>query len=92
MIGSETRATMTIRVWVPEVWDHVELPVTPDLTVSQLKADALKRATGGSRDPAAYVVKYRGALLTDESQTVGELAVPDHAPMIILSARRRPVL
>lgn len=82
---------MKIRVWVPEVWDHVELLGTPDLTVAQLKASALAEATGGMRDSSAYVVKYRGALITDETQTLETLGVPDGAPMIILSARRQPV-
>jgi len=82
---------MMIRVWVPEVWDHVEISGNRELTVAQLKAAALSRAVGGTRDADEYVMKYRGALITDESQTLGDLGAPDGAPMIILSARRRPV-
>jgi hypothetical protein len=83
----------TVRVWVPDVWDVVELTVSPDQTVAQLKAAALEQALGhGKRaQPGDFVVKYRGALVSDESQTLGALNLPDRAPMIVLAARRRPV-
>jgi hypothetical protein len=88
-----TAALETVRVWVPDVWNIVELNVSPDQTVAQVKADALERALGnGPRaKPDDFVVKYRGALVTDEGQTLSALDVPDRAPMIVLSARRRPV-
>ena len=87
-------AAMTVRMWVPDMWDVVRLDVTPDHTIAQLKADALERAMGksGRADPRNFVVKYRGALVSDENRTVGDLDLPDNAPMIVLPARRRPVV
>ena len=82
---------LTVRVWVPDVWDIVDLPVTPDHTVARMKSEALRRAVGGQADPAQFIVKYRGALVLDESRPLAALNLPDHAPMIILPARRRPV-
>jgi hypothetical protein len=84
---------MVVRVWVPDVWDVVDLEVTPDQTFAQIKAAALERALGKGRgaDPRSFLIKYRGALIAEENQTVGELQVPDHAPMIVLPAKRRPV-
>ena len=84
----------SIRVWVPDVWEVVELPAIPGATVAELKARALEQAIGpGPRtDPADYVVKYRGALVSDERQTVSTLNLPDKAPLIVLPARRRPVV
>jgi hypothetical protein len=82
---------ITIRVWVVPVWDAVRLEVTPDWTVAQLKDEALARATGKTIDPAAYLVKYRGAPLLDETQTLGALQLAEGAPFIVLPRRRQPV-
>lgn len=82
---------MNVRVWVPDVWDVVDLPTRPDMTVADVKSAALTHATGRRLDPRAYEIKYRGALLHDEARTLGELDVPPGAPMIVLPVRRRPV-
>ena len=77
-------------MWVPDVWDIVELATRPAETVAEVKAAALSRAMGPSADPGDYEMKYRGARV-DESRTLGELDVPSGAPMIVVPARRRPV-
>jgi hypothetical protein len=84
-------APLRVRVWVPEVWDAVELTPAPESTVGQLKAKALAQATGRRRDPAAYVVKYHGAAVADEGRTLAQLGVTDGAPFIVLPGRRQPV-
>jgi hypothetical protein len=84
-------APLKVRVWVPEVWDAVQLTPAPECTVAQLKAEALAQATGRARDPAAYVVKYHGAAVPDEGRTLAQLGVGDGAPFIVLPARRQPV-
>ena len=85
-----TGAGSTVRVWVPDVWDIVELTTRPAETVAEVKAAALSRAIGPAADPADFEMKYRGAHV-DESRTLAELQVPSGAPMIVLPARRRPV-
>ena len=89
-----TTPAMMVRVWVPDVWDVVDLEVTPDHTFARIKTEALERAVGTGRraDPRNFQIKYRGALITEEHQTLAALQVPDHAPMIVLSAKRRPVV
>lgn len=82
---------LTVRVWVPDVWDIVALAVTPDWTVARLKREALTLATGRDVDPSAYLMKFRGAALLDESVTLADLAPPDQAPFVVLPARRWPV-
>jgi len=82
---------MTVRVWVPDVWDVIDLPSRPDMTVAELKAAALSGAIGGRVDPGSYEVKFRGAAVRNEARTLGELAVPPGAPLVVLPARRRPV-
>jgi hypothetical protein len=81
----------TVKVWVPVVWDTVELEVTPEWTVARLKREAFERATGRRLDANAYQVKFRGALVLDESRTLADLRAPNHAPFIVLLARRQPV-
>lgn len=82
---------LRVRVWVPEVWDAVELTPAPESTVGQLKVQALAQATGRTRDASAYVVKYHGAAVSDEGRTLAQLGATDGAPFIILPARRQPV-
>lgn len=84
-------AQIRVRVFVTDVWDTVELALASDTNLKDLKTAALAQATGGKRDPAAYVVKYRGALVMDEDQTLSRLGAPDGAPFIVLPALRQPV-
>jgi hypothetical protein len=81
---------MTVRVWVPEVWDIVSLDAGPEWTVERLKSEALEQATGRKPDGEAYEVKFRGALVLDESETLAGLGAPDNASFIVLHARRLP--
>ncbi|HEY2825505.1 MAG TPA: hypothetical protein VGI83_08175 [Gemmatimonadales bacterium] len=84
-------AALELRVWVTDVWDTVTVAATPGLTVAGMKAVALQQAMGRPFDAADHEVKYRGALIADERQTLADLHVPNHAPFIVLPARRQPV-
>ncbi len=88
---SAVSAALTVRVWVPDVWDTVTIAASADWTVERLKAEALQAATGRSPDPRGYRVKFRGGLVLDEQQTLDALDAPDRAPFIVLPARRHPV-
>jgi len=81
-----------VRVMVTPVWDQVFLPVDGGTTVAQLKRDALRAALKRSTiDESAYVMKFRGAQVLDESTTLGALGAVPNAPFIVLPARRQPV-
>jgi hypothetical protein len=84
-------AGLRVRVWVPEVWDAVQLSLGPDSTVADLKDAALRAALGDTRAHAPYAVKYRGAQLFDERQRLADLRIPEGAPFIVLPVRRQPV-
>jgi len=81
-----------VRVMVTDAWDNVNVQVDGTTTVAQLKRDALRAAL---KQPPLhereYVVKFRGAAVLDESQTVRALGAVANAPFIVLPARRRPV-
>ena len=86
-----TEAIGAVRVWVIDMWDAVELPVTPGYTFAQVKSASLEEATGRRVDPSDYAIKFRGTVVPDESETLDAAGVPNGAPMVVVPARRRPV-
>jgi hypothetical protein len=84
-------SALRVRVSVTDVWDTVELTLTPESTVAELKAAALALATGRLEEGGSHVVKYLGALVANEGQTLAGLGVPDGAALIVLPGRRQPV-
>jgi hypothetical protein len=82
---------LPVRVWVADVWDTLSLDAQPDWTVLDLKRTALERGTARAPDPGAYQVKFRGALVTDESTTLESLDVPAGGTFVVLPSRRVPV-
>lgn len=79
-----------LRVTVLDTWDEVPLPKRPEQTLADLKSEALASARVPD-DPAAFVLKYRGAELREEGRTVAEAELPDNAALIVLRRRRRAV-
>jgi hypothetical protein len=82
--------TLPVRVMVADAWDAVRLEVRPSTSLGELKRDALSRARVRG-DPAAYLLKFRGAELNDEAQSLADAGVPANAQLIVLARRRRPV-
>ncbi len=82
---------LRVRVAVTDVWDTVRLTASSEWSVAELKSRALAAATGRRCEPSAYQVKYRGALVMDEQQSLGSLRAPHDAAFIVLPVHRRPV-
>ena len=79
-----------VRVTVLDAWDEIPLPHDVRSTIDELKRAALEIARVVV--PAAdYQVKYNGALIRDESRTLGEIGVPENGALIVLPRRRLPV-
>ena len=78
------------RVMVPDAWDEVQLDLPASTPLAELKRQALQ-ATRVTGDPAAYVVKFRGAELLDESRTLADAGLVPNGALIVLRKRRRPV-
>ncbi|MGH7529739.1 MAG: hypothetical protein ACREMN_05105 [Gemmatimonadales bacterium] len=90
--GARAPARFPVRVMVTPVWNNVALAVAPETTVADLKREALRTALRRSDvDEDAYVVKFRGASVLDESTTLARLGAVANAPFIVLPARRQPV-
>jgi hypothetical protein len=81
---------LPVRVTVADVWDEVALDLPAATSLGELKRRALER-TRVLRDPSGYVLKYRGAELADESQSLADAGLVPYAPVIVLARRRRPV-
>jgi len=82
--------TLPVRVMVQDAWDEVRLDLPSTTPLTEVKRRALE-ATRVIRDPAAYVLKFRGAELQDESRSLADAGVVPNGALIILSKRRRPV-
>jgi hypothetical protein len=82
--------TLPVRVMVQDVWDEVLLDLPSATPLAEVKRRALA-ATRVTRDPAGYVLKFRGAELQDESESLAQAGVVPNGALIVLPKRRRPV-
>jgi hypothetical protein len=83
-------APMTVRVKVEDAWDEVFLQMPDGTPLSELKRQALE-LTHVTRSPSEYLIKYRGAALSDESRSLAQVGFVPNSALIILAKRRRPV-
>lgn len=83
-------AALPVRVMVQDAWDEVMLELPDATPLVEVKRKALA-ATRITRDPASYVMKFRGAELQDESKTLAQAGLVPNGALIVLPKRRRPV-
>ncbi len=81
---------MPVRVMVEDVWDEIRLELPSATPLVEVKRQALVAARV-TRDPAAYLIKFRGAELQDESRSLVESGLVPNGALIVLPRRRRPV-
>jgi len=82
--------TLPVRVMVQDAWDEVRLDLPGVTPLWEVKRLAL-RATRVVRDPAGYLLKFRGAELLDESRSLAEAGVVPNGALIVLPRRRSPL-
>jgi predicted lipoprotein len=82
--------TRHLRVMVHEMWDSLPMEQPGDASIATVKAAALTAARVVDA-PEDFAVKFRGAEVRDESQSLADLGVPDDANLIVLRRARRPV-
>lgn len=80
-----------VRVMVTPAWETVSVQVDDKTTALELKRQALRAALKTIRDEAAFIVKFRGAAVLDESIALGALGAVPNAQFVVLPARRQPV-
>ena len=82
--------SIPVRVMLTEVWDEFRLDLPSETPLSQLKQQVLDLSRL-PHDVAKYVIKYRGAQLTDEGKSLADLGIVKNAALIMLPRRRQPV-
>jgi hypothetical protein len=83
-------SVLPLRVMVEDVWDEVYLELPGSTPVGEVKRQALTQ-THVKRDSSEYVLKFRGAELSDESRSLTDSGLVPNSALIVLSRRRRPV-
>jgi hypothetical protein len=83
-------AVLPLRVMVEDVWNEVMLELPASTPIGEIKRQALA-ASRVTRDPGNYVLKFRGAELSDESRSAAEWGLVPNGALIVLARRRRPV-
>jgi hypothetical protein len=81
---------LPLRVMVEDVWDEVFLEVPDELPVSEVKRQALE-VTRVKGAPSEYVIKFRGAEVSDESVSLANAGLVPNGALIVLARHRRPV-
>jgi hypothetical protein len=81
---------LPLRVTVEDVWNEVLLELPAATPVGEIKRQALA-ASHVTRDPSNYVLKFRGAELSDESRSAVDSGLVPNGALIVLARRRRPV-
>ncbi len=81
---------LPVRVMVQDAWDQVELTVSGAMSVAELKQKALGM-THVDAPAEDFAVKFRGAELFDEAQSLTKAGVVPMASLIVVPRRRRPV-
>lgn len=81
---------LPVRVTVLEAWDDVTLDLVATTTITEVKRQALA-AVRVVEDPADFLVKFRGAELSDESRSLADVEFPAGGALIVLRRRRRAV-
>ena len=83
-------SVLPLRVMVEDVWNEVYLELPASTPVGEVKRQALTQ-THVKRDPSEYVLKFRGAALSDETRSLADSGLVPNSALIVLSRRRRPV-
>ena len=82
--------SIRIRVTVLDTWDEIVLDVPVSTTLAAVKHAALTAAKVTVR-ASEFVLKFRGAMVRDESSSLADAGVPADAGLIVLRARRLAV-
>ena len=79
-----------VRIMVLDIWDGFGFEVPPEMPIAELKARAL--ATARIQDhPNEYLIKFRGAEVREDGETVAGAGVVPNAELIVMRRRRVPV-
>ena len=90
-LATAGEASITVRVEMPEVWDTVKAVVSPSAQIVSLKQAALEALYRSGEDHTAFVLKFRGWEVLDESATIAAAGATDGSIFLLTHRRRRAV-
>jgi hypothetical protein len=89
-VTAAANASIPVRVTMLDTWDDIHLAVPASMPIADLKRNVLARSR--IRRPAGdYVVKFNGAELYEEGNTVAGAGITSNSALIVLRRRRSPV-
>ncbi len=91
LAAAQASVVWTVRVQAAEAWDAVRVEAAPETPVRDVKQAAMAVLLADVDDPAAYLVKLRGAEVTDEGLSLQAAGVRDASTLFVTARRRRPV-
>lgn len=83
--------SITVRVQVPEVWDVVNVVVSPSQTAADLKRAALSELYPVAKPASDFVLKLHGWEVLDENIPLSEAGARDGSIFLLTLRRRRAV-
>ena len=83
-------APLPVRVTVLDTWEEVALTLPGNTPISELKRTALARSRVRGA-PGEYVVKYHGAVVYEQGNTLANAGIVPNGALIVLRRRRNPV-
>ncbi len=81
----------TVRVQAADVWDAVRVEAAPETPVRDVKQAAMSLLLPDVEQIDGYVVKLRGAEVSNETQSLQSAGARDASTLFVTSRRRRPV-
>lgn len=84
-------ATLALKVTLGDTWRPLQFTASAEDTIAQVKARTLAAESVPPERAAEYEVKFGGALVRDESQSLAAARIPDGAALVVLARRRRAV-
>lgn len=88
---AEAETCWTLRVQAADVWDSVRVQCTPDTRVAQVKLAAMTDLLPDIRETELYVVKFRGGVVRNESETLQQIGARDASMLFLAPLQRRPL-
>jgi hypothetical protein len=80
-----------VRVQAAEAWDAVRVECTAENTVRDLKRVAMANLLPDISEQDAWMVKFRGAEVPNETVTLRAAGAQDASTFFLTSRRRRPL-
>ena len=85
------KTALSLKVRLGDTWQELDLDSSVDESVASVKNRALAAQRRGTQAGSVYEVKFGGALVRDETASLGSLGATDGSSLIVLARRRRPV-